>query len=119
MANLLNVQKSVLKNQRTVAAYKAEVEANEVYIKPLTTSEGRMVTNSFGHQVVVFIMAKNGIPVAQGIVADKTAQEGIKPEMAQVAESHYVDGQTGEPKVAMMLFNGIDIMEGATLVEGL
>lgn len=119
MANLLNNQKSVLKNQRTVAAFKAEVEANEVYIKPLTNSEGRVVTNSFGHQVVVFIMAKNGIPVAQGIVADKTAQEGIIPEKAQVAESHYTDTRTGEPKVAMMLFNGIDIMEGATLVKGL
>lgn len=119
MANLLNNQKSVLKNQRTVAAYKAEVEANEVYTKPLVTSDGGVVTNSFGHQVVVFIMAKNGIPVAQGIVADKTAQEGIIPEKAQVAESHYIDEKTGEPKVALMLFNGVDIMEGATLVKGL
>lgn len=118
MANIMNAQKSTLKNQRTVAAYKAEVEANEVYIKPLVTKEGVVVTNKYGHQVVVFIMAKNGIPVAQGIVADKTAQEGINPTMAQVAESHYIT-EAGEPKVAMMLFNGINVMEGAIKVEGL
>lgn len=117
MANLLNNQKSILKNQRTAAAYKAEVNADSVYIYPVTNGEGKPIMNQYGHQAVAFVMTKNKVTVASGLVADKTAQEGIVPERAQIAESHYIDRVTGEPRVAMMLFNGMDVLANATLIE--
>lgn len=121
MANLLNNQKSTLTDQRSLAAYKNQLQAEEIYTKPLTRKgDGGVrepVLNSYGHQVVVFMMVKGqGQVIESGLVADGTVSEGIDPAKAQVAVSHYVDKE-GKPATCMVLFNGVNQLEGATKLE--
>lgn len=122
MANLLNNQKSTLKDQRSLQSYKAELGAEEIYLKPLSrknpeTKELEPVINQHGHQVVIFLMVKNKDQViSTGIVADATAQSGVIPAQAQVAKSEYIDKE-GKPAACMVLFNGTNQLEGATKLE--
>lgn len=121
MANLLNNQNSTLKDQRSLGSYKAELAAEEIYLKPLQRKNGagqmEPVLNSKGHQVVIFLMVKNKDQViSTGIVADATAQEGVNPAKAQVARSEYMD-KNGQPTSCMVLFNGVNQLEGATKLE--
>lgn len=121
MANLLNNQNSTLRDQRSLLSYKEEVEADEIYLKPLQKKNeaGQMepVLNSKGHQVVIFLMVRGKDQViSTGIVADATAQAGVNPAKAQVAKSEYT-GKDGRITSCMVLFNGVNQLEGATKLE--
>ena len=121
MANLLNNQNSTLRDQRSLLSYKEEVEADEIYLKPLQRKNGagqmEPVLNSKGHQVVIFLMVRGKDQViSTGIVADATAQAGVNPANAQVAKSEYT-GKDGRITSCMVLFNGVNQLEGATKLE--
>lgn len=105
MANILNNNDSYLSNQRSLAAYKKELDTPDVYIKDVTTKAGATKT--------LFMMVKDGQVMKSGVVGQKTVEEGLDPDRLQVAESHYVDAE-GKPATCMVMFNGIDLLEGAT-----
>lgn len=105
MANLLNNKDSYLTNQRSLAAYKKEVGAEEVYLKEIHTKAGKDKT--------LFAMVKDGQVVASGLVGQETVKNGPDPKLLQVAESHYINAE-GQPATMMVMFNGIDLLEGAT-----
>lgn len=117
MANMLQNNRSELKNQRTLKAFQREVGAAKLFINTVTNRDGEPVLNSYGHEAICFLLTDaEGTIIERGLVADATAQEGIDPKRAQVAESHYIN-KAGEPAVCLMLFNGINMLEGATEIQ--
>lgn len=105
MANLLNNTDSYLTGQRSLAAYKKELNAEEVYIKEITTKAGKQKT--------LFMMVKDGQVLKSGLVGQQTVEDGLDKDRLQVAESHYINAE-GQPTTMMVMFNGIDLLEGAT-----
>lgn len=118
MANLLNNSASTLSNQRSLASYKKSVGADAIYIKPLKNKEGEPVLRESGDPIVVFLAVRGKDEVVgQGLISKATVEAGVDTKVAQVGESSYIDKTTGAPKTCMILFNGVDQLEGATLLE--